>query len=61
MEINGHRGERWFVDANKSLRSMRLLVLLSICKASPRPISTSQLYLTVLHFWPINPIVYREP
>jgi len=35
--------------------------LLSVCKASPRPISTSQLYLTVVHFWPINPIVYREP
>ena len=46
---------------HRALRSMRLLVQLSICKASPRPISTSQLYLTVVHFWPINPIVYREP
>lgn len=43
------------------LSRTRCCVLLGVCQASPRPISTGRLGITAVHLRPINPIICRGP
>ena len=57
-------GVAGWVDRGREPQCCRqgsLWVLLRVCVTIPRPISTSQLYLTVVHFWPINPVFCWGP
>ena len=57
----------FMVDATNNINNMNGVFVggCGVCwgfvVASLRPISTSQLDLTVVHFWPINPIIFGGP